>query len=53
MSGLIGAIWQVSDTLSVDVAVRHALTGGRPVDELRAGVTFGFPLGLFGRPGHR
>jgi hypothetical protein len=24
--------------------VRHAITNTRPVDELRAGVTFGFPL---------
>ncbi len=51
VSGLIGAIWQVSDNLSFDIAVRHALTDGRPVDELRAGVTFGFPMHLFGGVG--
>jgi hypothetical protein len=45
-SGLIGAIWQVRDTLSFDVALRHALINSRPVNELRAGVTFGFPLNL-------
>jgi len=53
VSALVGAIWQVRGNLSVDVGIRHALTDGRPVDELRAGVTFGFPLGLFGGPGNR
>lgn len=48
MSGLIGAIWQVRENLAVDVGVRHALVNGRPVDEIRAGVTFGFPLGFGG-----
>lgn len=42
-SGLIGAISQVRDTLSFDVAWRYALINNRPVNELRAGVTFGFP----------
>jgi len=45
ISGLLGLIWQVRDTLSFDVAVRHALTNGRPVDEVRIGTTFGFTLG--------
>jgi hypothetical protein len=44
VSGLIGLIWQVRDNLSFDVAYRHALTNGHPVDEIRAGLTFGFPL---------
>jgi hypothetical protein len=48
-SALAGAIWQVNDKLSFDVAVRYALVDGRPVQELRAGLTFGFPLNL-GRP---
>jgi hypothetical protein len=48
-SALIGAIWQVNDKLSFDVAVRYALVDGRPVSEFRAGLTFGFPLNL-GRP---
>jgi hypothetical protein len=39
-----GLIWQVRDNLSFDVAVRHALTNGHPVDEIRAGLTFGFPV---------
>ena len=49
ISGLIGAIWQVRDNLSFDVGLRHALINGRPLNELRAGVTFGFPLSP-GRP---
>jgi hypothetical protein len=47
VSGLVGLIWQASDKLAFDVAFRHALTNGRPVNELRAGVTFGFPLRFF------
>jgi hypothetical protein len=48
-SALVGAIWQVRDNLAFDVGLRHALVNGRPVNELRAGVTFGFPLNP-GRP---
>jgi len=48
VSGLIGLIWRVRDDLSFDVGLRHALTNGHPVNELRAGLTFGFPLGMFG-----
>jgi len=44
ISGLIGLIWQAKDDLAFDVGVRHALTNGRPVNELRAGLTFGFPV---------
>jgi hypothetical protein len=43
-SGLVGLIYRVRDNLSFDVAIRHALTGGHPVNEIRAGLTFGFPL---------
>ncbi len=43
-SGLVGAIWQVNDKLSFDAAVRYASVDGRPVSELRLGMTFGFPL---------
>jgi hypothetical protein len=51
VSGLVGLIWRVRDNLSFDVGVRHALTNGHPVNELRAGLTFGFPiLFLDGRP---
>ena len=46
-SGLVGLIYRVRDDLSFDVAVRHALTGGHPVNEIRAGMTFGFPLSFF------
>lgn len=45
-SALVGAIWQVRDNLAVDLGLRYALVNGRPVSELRAGVTFGFPLNL-------
>jgi hypothetical protein len=44
VSGLVGLIWRVRDNLSFDIGVRHALTNGHPVNELRAGLTFGFPL---------
>jgi hypothetical protein len=43
-SGLVGAIWQVNDKLSFDAAIRYASVDGRPVSELRLGMTFGFPL---------
>jgi hypothetical protein len=48
ISGLIGLIWRVRDNLSFDVGLRHALINGRPVNEVRAGLTFGFSLGQFG-----
>jgi hypothetical protein len=47
VSALGGAIWQVRDNLSFDFGVRHALTNGQPVNEARAGLTFGFPLRPF------
>jgi hypothetical protein len=47
VSALIGLIWRVRDNLSFDVGLRHALTNGHPVNEIRAGLTFGFPLGPF------
>jgi hypothetical protein len=46
LSGLVGLIWQVHDDLSFDIGVRHALTNGHSIDEVRAGMTFGFPLRL-------
>ncbi|WMT71444.1 hypothetical protein [Bradyrhizobium sp. Ash2021] len=48
ISALIGLIWRVQDNLSFDVGLRHALRNGHPVNEIRAGLTFGFPLRLFG-----
>lgn len=47
VSGLVGLIWQASDKLSFDLAFRHGITDGHPVNEVRAGVTFGFPLRFF------
>ncbi|HKD29336.1 MAG TPA: hypothetical protein VKC66_25920, partial [Xanthobacteraceae bacterium] len=44
VSGLVGAIWQVRDNLSFDVGFRHAVVNGHPVEEFRAGMTFGFSL---------
>jgi hypothetical protein len=48
ISGLIGLIWRVRDNLSFDVGLRHALTNGHSVNEMRAGLTFGFPLRMYG-----
>jgi hypothetical protein len=48
VSALGGAIWQVKDDLSFDVGLRHALTNGQPVNEIRAGLTFAFPANLLG-----
>jgi hypothetical protein len=45
-SALVGAIWQVKEDLSFDVGLRHAVTNGHSIDEIRAGMTFGFPLRL-------
>jgi hypothetical protein len=44
-SGLAGAIFQVRDNLSFDTAFRYAVVNGRPVNEIRAGVTFAFEVG--------
>jgi hypothetical protein len=48
VSGLVELIWRARDDLSFDVGLRHALTNGRPVNEVRAGLTFGFPLRMSG-----
>jgi hypothetical protein len=48
VSALIGLIWRVRENLSFDVGVRHAIANGHPVNEIRAGLTFGFPLRMFG-----
>jgi len=42
VSGLVGAIWRVSDGLSFDAAVRRARAGGVNTTELRLGLTWGF-----------
>ena len=49
ISALVGAIWQVRDNLSFDIAFRHAITNGASVNEIRAGLTIGFPLRFFSR----
>jgi hypothetical protein len=43
-SGLIGAIWQVRDDLAFDVGLRSGRIDGRTFDEVRAGLTFSFPV---------
>jgi hypothetical protein len=48
VSALVGLIWQAREDLSFDVGLRHALTNGRPVNEVRAGLTFSFPLRMLG-----
>jgi hypothetical protein len=53
ISGLVGAIWQVNEKLSFDIGLRHALTNGQPVNEVRAGLTIGFPARLFGSIDHK
>jgi hypothetical protein len=53
VSALVGLIWQARDDLSFDVGLRHALTNGRPVNEVRAGMTFGFPLRALDGPSAR
>jgi len=52
VSGLVGAIWQVSDKLSFDIGFRHAVTNGSNVNEIRAGLTVGFMM-PFGKPDHK
>lgn len=44
-SVLAGAIWQVKDNLSFDAAFRYSRVNGRPVNEIRAGMTFSFKPG--------
>ncbi len=43
-SGLIGAIWQVRRNLAFDAALRRASVNDRTLDEVRAGLTFSFPV---------
>jgi hypothetical protein len=44
VSGLVGLIWQLREDLAFDVGVRHALTNGHPLNEVRAGMTVAFSL---------
>ena len=41
VSGLVGLIWQVRETY-LDLGVRHAVTDGHGLNEVRAGLTFAF-----------
>jgi hypothetical protein len=44
ISGLVGAIWRVSDQLSLDAAVRRARSGALSTTEFRLGLTWGFSM---------
>jgi hypothetical protein len=50
VSGLVGLIWQVREDLAFDVGLRHALTDGHPVNEVRAGMTVAFSVSSLSRP---
>jgi hypothetical protein len=43
-SALIGALWQIRDTLSIDAAVRGARVDAHTLGEIRLGLTVGFGL---------
>jgi hypothetical protein len=53
VSALVGAIWQIQDNLSFDIGLRHAVTNGHSVNEIRVGLTIGFPLRLLGSTTHK
>jgi hypothetical protein len=42
-SGLLGAIWQVTEKLALDAAVRGAVVSGSDVAEVRAGLSLALP----------
>jgi hypothetical protein len=42
-SGLVGVIWRVNDKLALDAAFREASIAGRPVGEVRAGLSLAVP----------
>src|SRR5258705_5451223 len=44
ISLLAGLIWQASDKLAFDIGVRQARVNSRPETEVRAGLTFAFPV---------
>lgn len=46
VSGLVGSIWRVSDGLSLDAGVRLSRAGGIDITEIRAGLTWGFSVGV-------
>lgn len=46
VSGLVGAIWRISDALSFDAGLRLAHAGDTTTTELRLGLTWGFKVGF-------
>jgi hypothetical protein len=44
ISGLVGLIWQLREDLAFDVGLRHAVTNGHALNEVRAGVSFSFDV---------
>jgi hypothetical protein len=48
ISGLIGVIWRIQDNLSFDAGLRYAVVNSHSINEVRVGLTFGFPLQPFG-----
>jgi hypothetical protein len=45
-SALLGAIWRLRDALSLDAGLRAARTGAEDSLEVRAGITWAFPVGV-------
>ncbi len=43
-SALAGAIWQVRESVALDVGLRGGWVNGQPLKEVRAGITFAFGL---------
>jgi hypothetical protein len=43
-AGLVGAIWQVNDHLSLDAGWRFRIAGTAPTRDARVGFTWGIPL---------
>ena len=46
VSGLVGAIWRLSEELSIDGGLRLARSGGANTTEIRAGLTWSFGVGF-------
>jgi len=43
-SGLIGAIWQIRESIDLDVGLRRGRVNDHPLDEVRVGLTVRFPI---------
>jgi hypothetical protein len=46
VSGLVGAIWRVRDGLSLDAGLRRSRADGVDTNEIRAGLTWAFSMGV-------